>query len=59
MYTFISASNAKSCYATGRGIQPRGVRVNEQADFRVHTKGAGTAEVKIQIIGPGRLLDMY
>ncbi|KAK3102524.1 hypothetical protein FSP39_011943 [Pinctada imbricata] len=47
------ASNAKMCYATGRGIQPKGVRVNENADFKVHTKGAGTAEVKIQIIGPG------
>ncbi|XP_078339973.1 filamin-A-like isoform X11 [Crassostrea virginica] len=47
------ASNAKMCYATGRGIQPKGVRVNEKAEFKVHTKGAGAAEVKIHIIGPG------
>ncbi|XP_061187564.1 filamin-A-like isoform X11 [Saccostrea echinata] len=47
------ASNAKMCYATGRGIQPRGIRVNENAEFKVHTKGAGAAEVKIHIIGPG------
>uniref|UniRef100_A0A8W8M1Z0 Calponin-homology (CH) domain-containing protein n=1 Tax=Magallana gigas TaxID=29159 RepID=A0A8W8M1Z0_MAGGI len=47
------ASNAKMCYATGRGIQPKGVRVNENADFKVHTKGAGSAEVKVHIIGPG------
>ncbi|XP_056000448.1 filamin-A-like isoform X18 [Ostrea edulis] len=47
------ASNAKMCYATGRGIQPKGVRVNENADFKVYTKGAGAAEVKVHIIGPG------
>ena len=44
------------CYATGRGIQPKGVRVNEKAEFRVHTKGAGAAEVKVHIIGPGKAI---
>ncbi|XP_076078656.1 filamin-A-like isoform X12 [Mytilus galloprovincialis] len=48
-----AASNAKMCYATGRGIQPRGVRVKDNAPFKIHTKGAGNAEVKVQIIGPG------
>ena len=47
------ASNAKAVYATGRGIQPRGVRVKQHAEFKVHTKGAGTAEVKVQVTGPG------
>ncbi|XP_076447622.1 filamin-A-like isoform X2 [Babylonia areolata] len=47
------ASNAKACYATGRGVQPRGVRVKDRADFYVHTKGAGDGEVAVQIIGPG------
>lgn len=42
------------CYATGRGIQPRGIRVNDKAPFRVHTKGAGNGEVKVQIFGPGK-----
>lgn len=56
--TFFTASNAKMCYATGRGIQPKGVRVNENADFRVHTKGAGAAEVKVHIIGPGETLQL-
>ena len=49
----VAASNAKACYATGRGIQPRGVRVKDNADFYVHTKGAGEGEVSVQIIGPG------
>ncbi|XP_071084082.1 filamin-A-like isoform X4 [Haliotis cracherodii] len=46
-------SNAKICYASGRGIQPRGIRVRDQADFKVHTAGAGDATVKVQVIGPG------
>ncbi|XP_012939324.2 filamin-A-like [Aplysia californica] len=47
------ASNAKACYATGRGIQPRGVRVKDKAVFYVHTKGAGEGAVGVQIFGPG------
>lgn len=42
------------CYATGRGVQPRGIRVKETAPFKVHTKGAGAGEVKVQILGPGK-----
>ena len=48
-----AAINAKAVYATGRGIQPRGVRIKQRAEFKVHTKDAGHAEVKVQIIGPG------
>ncbi|XP_041349933.1 filamin-A-like isoform X2 [Gigantopelta aegis] len=47
------ASNAKACYVTGRGIQPRGIRVKDNAEFKVHTKGAGKGDVNVQIIGPG------
>uniref|UniRef100_A0A8B9LSP0 Filamin C, gamma a (actin binding protein 280) n=1 Tax=Astyanax mexicanus TaxID=7994 RepID=A0A8B9LSP0_ASTMX len=47
------ASNASSCRATGRGLQPKGVRVKEVADFRVFTKGAGTGELKVSVKGPG------
>ena len=53
MLPFISASNAKACYATGRGIQPRGIRVKDNAVFYVHTKGAGEGDVSVQIFGPG------
>ena len=31
----LTAVDAKRCYATGRGIQPRGVRVGDDADFKV------------------------
>uniref|UniRef100_A0A8B9LQT0 Filamin C, gamma a (actin binding protein 280) n=1 Tax=Astyanax mexicanus TaxID=7994 RepID=A0A8B9LQT0_ASTMX len=50
------ASNASSCRATGRGLQPKGVRVKEVADFRVFTKGAGTGELKVSVKGPGESL---
>nr|XP_055048216.1 filamin-C isoform X1 [Misgurnus anguillicaudatus] len=47
------ASNANACRATGRGLQPKGVRVKEVADFNVFTKGAGTGELKVSVKGPG------
>ncbi|XP_051545387.1 filamin-C-like [Myxocyprinus asiaticus] len=47
------ASNANACRATGRGLQPKGVRVKEMADFTVFTKGAGTGELKVSVKGPG------
>ncbi|CAH1264973.1 FLNC [Branchiostoma lanceolatum] len=45
--------NAAACRAYGRGIQARGVRAKEVADFRVVTKAAGQGEVKVSVIGPG------
>ncbi|CAH1784407.1 unnamed protein product [Owenia fusiformis] len=47
------AVDPKKCYATGRGIQPKGIRVRDIADFKVHTKGAGKAELEVSVIGPG------
>ncbi|CAH1264982.1 FLNC [Branchiostoma lanceolatum] len=47
------AVNAAACRAYGRGIQARGVRAKEVADFRVVTKAAGQGEVKVSVIGPG------
>ncbi|XP_036374347.1 filamin-A-like isoform X7 [Megalops cyprinoides] len=46
------ASNPNTCRATGRGLQPKGVRVKEVADFRVFTRGAGTGELKVTVKGP-------
>lgn len=53
IFVLFPASNAKAAYATGRGIQPRGVRVKDNAVFYVHTKGAGEGQVGVQIFGPG------
>ncbi|XP_056338631.1 filamin-C isoform X1 [Oenanthe melanoleuca] len=39
--------------ATGRGLQPRGVRVQDVADFRVLTRGAGSGELRVTLRGPG------
>uniref|UniRef100_A0A8C7FJZ9 Filamin C n=1 Tax=Oncorhynchus kisutch TaxID=8019 RepID=A0A8C7FJZ9_ONCKI len=48
----IEAINADTCRATGRGLQPKGVRVKEVADFKVFTKGAGNGELKVSVTGP-------
>ncbi|KAJ8381508.1 hypothetical protein SKAU_G00022860 [Synaphobranchus kaupii] len=46
------ASNPNACRATGRGLQPKGVRVKEVADFKVFTRGAGSGELKVMVKGP-------
>lgn len=44
--------DARKCYATGRGVQPKGIRVGDDADFKVHTKGAGEGELVVEVLGP-------
>lgn len=39
-------------YATGRGVQGKGVRVKDNAPIMVHTEGAGPAEVSGTLVGP-------
>ncbi|XP_075434429.1 filamin-A isoform X5 [Ascaphus truei] len=50
--TIGQACNPTSCRAVGRGLQPKGVRVKETADFKVYTKGAGSGELKVVVKGP-------
>lgn len=40
--------------ATGRGLQPTGVRVKDVADFKIYTDGAGEGTPEVRVIGPGR-----
>ena len=47
------ASIPSKVRASGRGLQPVGIRVNETVDFRVFTEGAGEGDVGVKIIGPG------
>jgi len=47
--------DARRCHATGRGIQPKGVRVGDDADFKVHTQGAGDGDLNIKVTGPGNV----
>ncbi|XP_072310047.1 filamin-C isoform X2 [Eucyclogobius newberryi] len=44
--------NPNACRASGRGLQPKGVRVKEVADFKVYTKGAGSGELIVSVKGP-------
>uniref|UniRef100_A0A3Q2QDY1 Filamin C n=1 Tax=Fundulus heteroclitus TaxID=8078 RepID=A0A3Q2QDY1_FUNHE len=46
------AVNPNACRATGRGLQPKGVRVKEVADFKVFTKGAGSGALSVSVKGP-------
>lgn len=39
--------------ASGRGLQPTGVRIKDVADFKIYTEGAGEGQPDVQIIGPG------
>ncbi|CAH8505758.1 unnamed protein product [Schistosoma turkestanicum] len=42
----------KQAYATGRGIQPQGIRVKDLADFKVHTEDAGEGPLEVSVIAP-------
>ncbi|XP_077449767.1 filamin-C-like isoform X2 [Stigmatopora argus] len=44
-----------SCRASGRGLQPRGVRVKEVAEFKVDTRGGGGGELRVAVKGPNGL----
>lgn len=48
----ISASVPGACRATGRGLQPSGVRVRQVADFKVDTHNAGSGDLKVTVKGP-------
>lgn len=47
------ALDASKCVATGRGIQPTGLRVGDRAQFRVETKNAGLGgQLAVKVTGP-------
>lgn len=50
----VVASVPSACRATGRGLQPKGVRVRQVADFKVDTRNAGSGDVKVTVKGPSK-----
>ncbi|XP_022174561.1 filamin-A isoform X2 [Myzus persicae] len=48
-----NASDAKRVRAFGRGIQPHGLRVQDEAKFKIVTEGAGEGVPDVNVIGPG------
>lgn len=48
------ACNPSACRASGRGLQPKGLRVKEVADLKVYTKGSGSGELKVAVKGPSK-----
>ncbi|XP_061663059.1 filamin-C isoform X3 [Syngnathoides biaculeatus] len=49
------ARNPNACRASGRGLQPKGLRVEEVAEFKVDTRGGGTGELRVVVKGQNRL----
>ncbi|XP_062316495.1 filamin-B [Osmerus eperlanus] len=47
-----SVSKPKACRASGRGLQPRGLRVGQTADFKVDTSRAGPGDLEVHVTGP-------
>uniref|UniRef100_A0A8C4R4Z0 Calponin-homology (CH) domain-containing protein n=1 Tax=Eptatretus burgeri TaxID=7764 RepID=A0A8C4R4Z0_EPTBU len=47
------ACNPGCCRATGRGLQGKGLRMDEPASFRVQTRHAGSGELRVSVKGPG------
>jgi len=52
-YVLLLVSDAKKVRASGRGLQPSGVRVGDVADFKIYTEGAGEGHPEVRVIGPG------
>nr|XP_036224253.1 filamin-A isoform X7 [Bactrocera oleae]XP_036224254.1 filamin-A isoform X7 [Bactrocera oleae] len=46
-------SDARKVRASGRGLQANGVRVGDDADFKIYTEGAGEGIPEVRVIGPG------
>lgn len=41
-----------ACRATGRGLQPSGMRVKQVGDFKIDTRNAGSGDLKVVVKGP-------
>uniref|UniRef100_A0A672YRV6 Filamin B n=1 Tax=Sphaeramia orbicularis TaxID=375764 RepID=A0A672YRV6_9TELE len=41
-----------ACRATGRGLQPTGMRIKQVGDFKVDTRNAGSGDLKVVVKGP-------
>lgn len=54
LWLVLTACNPNACRASGRGLQPKGLRVKEVADFKVYSKGAGSGELKVTVRGPSK-----
>ncbi|XP_019753210.1 filamin-C-like isoform X3 [Hippocampus comes] len=47
--------NPNACRAFGRGLQPKGLRVKEVAEFKVDARSSGTGELRVAVKGPNGL----
>lgn len=52
--TAFSTFDVKKVKASGRGLQPKGIRIQDDADFKIYTGGTESEEPEIQVLGPGK-----
>lgn len=50
--TLFSVPKPKACHATGRGLQSKGMRVGQLAQFKVDTHKAGPGSLEVNIRDP-------
>ena len=50
-------ADASKCRAEGPGLEEKGVEINQQTWFDVHTKGAGRGDLNVHIKGPHGTMD--
>ena len=48
-FVYFLEIDPSKCSVTGRGVQPLGIRVGDVAAFRVHTSGAGVADLDVGV----------
>lgn len=51
------ATDIRKVKASGRGLQPAGVRVGDKADFKIYTEGAGEGRPDVKIVGPNGVIE--
>lgn len=54
---FILVPKPKACLATGRGLQSKGMRVGQLADFKVDTCKAGPGNLEVLIRDPSESIN--
>lgn len=52
--TAFSTFDVKKMKASGRGLQPKGIRVQDVADFKIYTGGTEPETPEVQVLGPGK-----
>jgi len=56
-FSFVLVPKPKACRATGRGLQSKGMRVGQLAEFKVDTCKAGPGNLEVLIKDPSEYIN--